>query len=75
MDIPSDRVRTLDCPKCALKDVRSTVLTGQFVYLRCWDCGEVWCIPERRAFLREVVDQKRIGFKRAFPGSDQRSSH
>lgn len=40
------------CPTCDAQVAKAATLTERFVYLRCQDCGEVWAIPERRAFPR-----------------------
>jgi hypothetical protein len=58
MGTPDDRTAKapsppLHCPKCLSTNIRGVSCTDQFVYLQCWDCAEVWPIPERRARPRE----------------------
>ncbi|MCA1559481.1 MAG: hypothetical protein LC753_11225 [Acidobacteria bacterium] len=49
---PARQTSPLQCPQCQATDAKAATLTERFAYLRCGACGEVWCIPERRAFPR-----------------------
>ena len=49
---PADARRRERCDTCAASTVTAAIRTDRFVYLRCIQCGYVWCIQERRRTAR-----------------------